>query len=172
MVLRVSGSQQTNRAAHEFTASTLAVSDAARAFDGYVDQNLDQVHALEKQVSARDNALLYHDAKRDALQSLLDKPPKDASKKDDAQRKFDEARAEYEKLNANTKRELSAFSSDPQTNVKPELHKLVRLGWSVILFRSLTAHRSPNSDVGQLAAQLRWASESTDTWSLLRTQMA
>eukprot|EP01108_Squamamoeba_japonica_P009668 TRINITY_DN9141_c0_g1_i1.p1 TRINITY_DN9141_c0_g1~~TRINITY_DN9141_c0_g1_i1.p1 ORF type:complete len:195 (-),score=28.39 TRINITY_DN9141_c0_g1_i1:132-677(-) len=74
-------------ASNEITGATLACTDALHQFDVFLKGKMEEINSIEKRISARDDALLWHDAKRDAVQSLIDKPPKDGSKLTEAQLK-------------------------------------------------------------------------------------
>jgi chromosome segregation ATPase len=126
-------------AANQFAVASVECGDAVGHFGTYLREKLDQCSLFASRIDKRDDALLYADAKRDSLASLKEKPPKEASKMDEAQQKYDAALRAYEELNDPLIPELVAFSGDRTADFEPR-------------YRAF------------LAAQLRFAATAARVW--------
>lgn len=105
--------------ANQFVAASLECGEAVSLFDTYLRSKLDRCSSLAGSIDKRDEALLYADAKRDALAALREKPPKDASKVGEAEDKYNAALSAYAELNDALIGDLEQFGGvasdiDPQ----------------------------------------------------------
>jgi chromosome segregation ATPase len=118
---------------NQFVVASLACGEAVAEFDDYVKAKLDKCAALATAIDKRDEALLYADAKRDALAALREKPPKDAAKLDEAEAKHEAAQAAYAELNGPLVGELELFagiSGDLEPRYRAFLQSQLRFAMS------------------------------------------
>jgi hypothetical protein len=90
-----------------------------------LEEHLNQINTMKKKIQERDNICLDHDKWKTAVIKLTAKPGKDPAKLWEAEKKFEEHKELYLKINAETKEEMKEFYAKQNVTLQEEYKMLI-----------------------------------------------